>query len=73
MVRAIVQEIVSILQFSSSKKSTVFMDPSGIYSSSFEQKLDNLISAVQDIRQDIRNLIYRIEELERCLPHTDMH
>ena len=73
MVSAIAREVVFILQSSSSGESTVRMDPSGIHSSSsFEQKLDNLISAVQDIKLDIYNLVYRIEELERCSSHIDM-
>ena len=50
VVNAIIREVVSILQSSSSRESTVRMDPTGIHSFSFEQKLDNFISVVQDIR-----------------------
>ena len=51
IVSAIAREVISILQSSFSGESTTRMDLSGIHSSFlFEQKVDNLISAVQDIR-----------------------
>ena len=44
VISAIAREIGSILQSSCSGESTVRMDPTDTLNSSFEQKLDNLIS-----------------------------